>query len=249
MKNTRKFRKKKRYGFLKKVLILVLLLGVALLAINLLFRIDKVTVEGSNRYTEDEIKEFVLADQLDYNSLYLYLKYKYSEQEKIPFIQKISIKMVSRHEVKIRVYEKGVTGCVEFMGEYMYFDKDGIIVESASEKESDVPLITGLSFTRIALHQQLLVQKQQLFEVILNLTQLIRKYELTVDKITFDSSFNVTLTCGNIYVLLGQHDFYDEPIANLKNILEKLDNRNLTLDMKNYQSGDTVIAIDRDEKQ
>ena len=45
---------------------------------------------------------------------------------------KLVFKGPSRAE--IIVYEKSVVGYVSYMSSYMYFDKDGIIVESASKK-------------------------------------------------------------------------------------------------------------------
>ena len=56
------------------------------------------------------------------------------------------------------VFEKSVVGYVSYMSSYMYFDKDGIIVESSVEQLPGVPWITGLDFGHIILHQPLPVQ-------------------------------------------------------------------------------------------
>jgi hypothetical protein len=196
---------------------------------------------GSTHYSDQELKKRVITKKTDRNTLLLYLRYKYGRTDSIPFIQDIDIEMLDRNSIKIHVYEKVVTGCIEFMGGYMYFDKDGIVVESSDEKLDKVPVITGLKFSKIVLYQKLKVQKDSLFDVILNITQLIDKYELDVDTIQFNSDLEVILYCGNIKVLLGKRDTYDEQIAELKNLLPSAGNKNITLDMTDYQEGQEKI--------
>jgi cell division protein FtsQ len=156
---------------------------------------------------------------------------------KLPFVEKIDVTMTDTHTITVYVYEKMVAGCVEFMGEYLYFDKDGIIVESSSTRLEDIPVIKGLKFDKIMLSEKLEVQKDELFDVIINLTQLIRKYELRVDKISFNSDYEVTLDCGDIRVLLGKKSTYDEALSELKNILAEAKGMEITLDMRNYVKG------------
>ena len=60
----------------------------------------------------------------------------------------------SPSDVEVIVYEKSVVGYVSYMNSRMYFDKDGIIVESTSETLPGVPKIAGLSFGHIVLHQR-----------------------------------------------------------------------------------------------
>ncbi len=69
--------------------------------------------------------------------------------------------------MEVVVFEKSVVGCVSYMSSYMYFDKDGIIVESSSEQLPGVPVIAGLEFGHIVLHQPLPVADQDIFGEIL----------------------------------------------------------------------------------
>jgi cell division protein FtsQ len=194
-------------------------------------------VVGSRQYTPEQITAELVKTKLDSNSLYLYLKHRYFEDVMIPFVEKIDVTMTDTHTITIYVYEKMVAGCVEFMGEYMYFDKDGIVVESSTKKLEEIPVIKGLKFDKIMLSEKLVVQKDELFDVIINLTQLIQKYELDVDKITFSNDYEVTLDCGDIRVLLGKKSTYDEALSELKNILAEAKDMKITLDMRNYVKG------------
>ena len=43
--------------------------------------------------------------------------------------------------MNVTIYEKAVVGYINYMGCNMYFDKDGIVVESSSKLYSGVPQI------------------------------------------------------------------------------------------------------------
>ena len=199
------------------------------------FRVKHITIEGLTRYTQEEFLE-----RLEYNSL-LRLTPVYSiwdsiVQKEIPFIEKYEIRYVDRNTVHITVHEKRVIGCVLLMGRYLYFDKDGIVVESSSEKEELIPVISGLEFNEITLYKKLNIQKESLFEQILSLARLIEKNEIAVEKIAFDSNYEVTLSVGEITILLGKKENYDESLNALRGILEVMNAASGTLDMRNYSS-------------
>jgi cell division protein FtsQ len=118
------------------------------------------------------------------------------------------------------------------MGDYLYFDKDGIIVESTSKRLDDIPLVKGLKYQKIVLNEKLEVQKEELFDVILNLTQQIEKRELDVNTITFNNQYEVNLDCGDIKAMLGKRSSYDEILAKLKNIIVEAEGKKLIIDMR-----------------
>ena len=76
----------------------------------------------------------------------------------IPFVEDYKIVFRSPVNVEIITYEKSVVGYVSYMNSLMYFDKDGIIVESTNEKLEGIPMITGLRFGHIVLHKPLQVR-------------------------------------------------------------------------------------------
>ncbi len=224
----------------KKVLAVLFFLGVPVLVFLFSFNIKKADVVGTDRYTDSEIREYIIQSRLDYNSIYLYLKYQFFVTPEIPFVEKIDVEMVDRHRVKITVYEKIIAGCVEFMGEYLYFDKDGIIVESSPKKIEKIPIINGLEYDEIILHQKLNVHndKDGLFDTIINITKLNNKYDLGIDEVYFSKNYEVTIRCNNIKIFLGKKEHYDEPLSDLKNILEKAKGTDVyELDMRNYKKG------------
>lgn len=227
----------------RKAVLLLLIIGIPFLFFTSTFQLKKIDVVGNERYTKEQITEQLLQSKLDSYTPILYMKYRYFTLFHYPFVEKIDMEMVDNHTITVYVYEKQVAGCVEFMGEYLYFDKDGIVVESSSSQIENIPMIQGLEYNKIILHEKLEVQKDELFDVIINLTQLIHKYDLDVDTITFNKASEVTIDCGGIKVLLGKKRTYDEALSELKNIMAEAEGMDIIIDMSNYVKGtDHIIA-------
>ena len=216
-------------NFYQKIRIIVAAVAVLLIAAGAYFfinsyKISDVRVEGSTHYTADEIRNMVITDKFSENSLFLKLKLKRKKIENIPFVEHMDVQILDRTSIKIIVYEKAIAGYVVFLENNMYFDKDGIVVESSKEKVPRLPEITGLEFDYVVLHEPLPVENPKVFKEILNLTQLLNKNEMTADKIYFDYMGNVTLYFGKFRVLLGGDEYLEEKIMHLHGITEETKN-------------------------
>ncbi len=124
------------------------------------------------------------------------------------------------------------------MSSYMYFDKDGIIVESANEALPGVPLVTGLKFGQIVLYQKLPLEKEETFQQILNLTQVLSVFELKVDRIQYGSYGDITLYLKEIEVLLGNGGNLNDKISELNDMLPQLEGRKGVLHLEDYDEAD-----------
>lgn len=239
--------KRHRTRLLILAIIVMLLLGGFLYCYSY-FKVTKVHVKGSIRYSKDEIKDMVMSGPFGDNSLYLRAKYAGKNVEGIPFIENMEIKIDSPTEVTIRVYEKSIAGCVHYLGRYMYFDKDGIIVETTLEKEEDIPNILGLDFDHCIMYEALPVKNKEVFKSILSLTQLLGKYEIRCDNILFSKDGNITLYFGKARVMLGKMDNIDEKMIKLQYIIPELDGRSGVLHMENYSedSEKDYITFEKD---
>ena len=200
--------------------------------------IQTVYVEGNVHYTEDEIKSFVMEGFLGNNSLYLSLKYKNRGVEDITFVDVMDVSILSPDTIKITVYEKALAGYVKYLDTYMYFDKDGYVVESSSVKTQGVPQITGLDFDHVVLGEPLPVEDDGVFANILEITQLLNKYELSADKIYFHSADEVTIYFGDVKVSVGKTgESLEDKIMLLANFLQQLEGKSGTLQMENFDGG------------
>ena len=136
------------------LVVLVLLAGLTAAAywyITANYTVTNVYVEGNVHYSNEEIMDMVMSGRYGNNSLILSLKYRDKSIEGIPFVEKMDVSVLDPHTVKIEVYEKALAGYVEYLDRYLYFDKDGIVVESSSEKTKGIPMVTGLTFDHVVL--------------------------------------------------------------------------------------------------
>ena len=213
--------------------VLVILLGAAA-AVMLHWRVDRVIVQGSTRYTDEEIERFVMKGPLGHNSLYLSLRYRDRETDDIAFIDRIDTEILDPHTARIRVYEKALAGYIRYLGRNLYFDREGTVVESTMETADGIPQVTGLDIDHIVLYEKLPVKDPAVFRRILDISQLMTKYSVTADKIFFDSSGNMTLYFGKIRVQMGQDVYTDEKMSNLSHIIPVIEGKEGSIDLTGY---------------
>ena len=237
-----KIRRRKRKILALILAILLLLAGLVwYLAVH--YHIHTVYVEGNTRYSNEEISSAVMNGPLDSNSLILTLKYKIRPMPEFPFVEKMTLEIVSRDTVKITVYEKAIAGYVEYLGSYVYFDRNGTVVETSAIPLEGIPLVTGLKFEHIVLYQPLPIDDQDIFARILNVTQMLTKYELNADKIYFDSQKNMSVYFADVRADLGQDEYMDEKISNLSRIIPELEGKNGVLSMENFNSESNMVIF------
>lgn len=197
-------------------------------------KITDISYEGNSRYTEEELNLLLFDEAYSMNPFYLFFHIKRGNQKKIPFIETYDIEFVSWNKIKVNVYEKGMVGYVEYKGYYMYFDKDGIVVESSKEILDHIAMITGLTFNHIVLYEKLPVEKEKVFDLILNLTQMILKHQIPVDEIHFSTSLEITLYIEDIKINLGGDSYLNEKIGKVKDLLPNIEGLSGTIYMEEF---------------
>lgn len=233
----------------KKTVIVILLAAAVLAALGGLgwyvwdtHTVRTVYVEGNVHYTQEEIMNLVMDGALGNNSLYLSMKYKNREMEDIPFLDAMDVKVLAPDTIKITVYEKALAGYVKYMDTYVYFDKDGYVVESSAIRTEGIPQVTGLEFDYIVLGQPLPVSEEheEVFGTILNLTKLLNKYKLSADRIYFHSNAEITLYFKEVKVALGDETArLEDKLMLLPKMLPGLEGKSGTLQMETYnEKGD-----------
>lgn len=212
------------------------------------YTVRQVYVEGNVHYTEEEIKKIVMDGMLGDNSLYLSFKYRNKGIKDVPFVDVMDVEVLAPDTIRITVYEKVLTGYVRFMDTYMYFDKDGYVVESSGVRTAGVPQVIGLDFGYMVVGQQLPVKDKDVFENILNITRLLNKYKLKADKLLFAENGDVTVYFGNVKAALGNDvNNVGNKIMLLPELLSNLEGESGTLQMETYSEdgGRYIFKPDR----
>ncbi|MBR4776921.1 MAG: hypothetical protein IK007_04830 [Lachnospiraceae bacterium] len=223
----------KKSTIIKIAVLCLLIAGVIWYFEN--FKLENLIIEGGTHYTSEEIEEMLVKSDFDRYTHAFYFKYAvFSSPDPIPFVEKLDIEIVDKNTIHIQVYDKILTGCVEHMGRYMHFDREGIVVESAMEPDKGVPVITGLPFTKVVLGQKLEIEDDVLFERIQELTLQLKEYGIECQRINFDIRRNITLYIGGSEAQLGNDKVFDYKISALKKVLEASGGVDYIYDLKNY---------------
>lgn len=220
-----------------KKIYIILSIPVILIIICLvlfMFTIKSVEVEGNNRYSDDEVKNFILKDKYDNHTLYFFLKSKFSDNTKIAYVESYNVDLISLNSIRISVNEKYLVGCIEYMGTFMSFDKNGIISESSKTQLEGVPIVSGLDFNYVLINEKLPVEDPEVFDLLLNFTQLLRKFQILVDKIYLTSSQEILIYLGDVKIELGTKENLNEKLIDLKDIQDLIKDKSGTMDMKTY---------------
>lgn len=223
-------------------------LAVVLLAAILILsvQIQNVAVTGSDRYSKTQVEELLFSGRWGRNSAYAYFTDRFRAHRQIPFVEDYKIVFHNPLDVEVIIYEKSIVGYVSYMSSYMYFDKDGIVVESSGSRLPGVPWVTGMEFGRIVLHRPLPVEDKNIFEEILNLTQQLSVYNIKVDRIQYDSHGQANLFIGKMEVAMGNHTDIDGKISTLSDILKaqpQLTEISGTMRLDNYTESNSGAGI------
>lgn len=226
-------------------LVMLLITGGVIWFMNA-FRITSVMVEGNIHYSTDQITDMVMNSDFSNNSVFLSMQYHNKSITDVPFVERIDVSVVDRQTVKITVYEKALAGYVQYLGSYMYFDKDGIVVESSNVLTPGIPEVSGLKFNHVVLHEALPVENEEIFQEILNITNLLNKHGLSATKIQFDSLYDVSLHFGKVRVIMGEDADMDQIIMHLTGILPHLEGKSGVLHMENFSESNKDITFEED---
>lgn len=243
-------RKKRRKIKLIVFLILLLLIGAAALVIWQVYRVKDVKVEGNEHYSKEQIEKFVLDDEYSWNSLYVYLKYRFMEMEQIPFVDTMEVSLENPHTLKIFVYEKEIIGYlyIASIDQNAFFDKDGFVVETSKDMIENIPRVEGLNCDKVVLYEKLPIEDKDILRSLLTASQSLKKNGVVPEQIMFEENGNIDLTYGDIQVLLGGWDNLARKILRLSKILPQLEGKKGVLHVEHWTENTTDIIF-HEEKE
>lgn len=240
----RKRQPKKKHTKLKWILgIFFVLILIGLYVLFTKFQVEEMSVDGNTRYTKKEIQTMVRENSYLNNSLIMWFMNRFRPIEDVPFIDKIIVNYVNPHKISVDVYEMAIAGCVEDMGKYIYFDRDGYVLESDDERLEDIPCVEGLTFQQFVLHKKLPIDDKEKFNKILRVTQLIQENGLHIERVRFGIGGDLILYQGDIEIQLGTEDNLEEKMTNLVGILEKAEGMKGVLHMEDFGKNSNVVTF------
>ena len=233
-------RKKSKFGYyLYALVVLLLTIANISLAILLLTHVQNVDVSGTKLASETEIKEWVQEDPLTVNSLYTFFKFKTGRYEMPVYLEDVKVTLSLPWEVKVQVTEKEIIACVPHKGNYIYIDKDGLVMKVSTQLDAGIPCIEGVNVIKADQFKVLKVKEEKLTSYVENIIYEVKKNEISPDKIVWEEN-SMNLYFGEICVELGKMN-YDVKIEQLPPILSSLEGKKGVLHMEHYsETGDSI---------
>ena len=127
-------------------LIILLILASAVVVFITCFKLENVEIRPGSHYTEEEIRQRLFTKKTDNYTVFFVFRINKLDVPKLTFVEKVDVEMTDRNSVIIEVHDKAITGCIEHMGSYVYFDREGIAVDSSTQRLEGIPLVKGVEF-------------------------------------------------------------------------------------------------------
>lgn len=228
------------------------ILGIILLILFCVFffRVKKVSVEGNTYYSEAKMAEMFQTSIFEKNVLSFWVMDKFSLTPKLDFVREYEATYPTVNEVHIKLYEKTVVAGIAYTNQYIYFDKDGMVLQSANEPVKDIPLFETKSLTTFTLYDRVKMEDEDLLKQILNLANLFQHYQVTWDRVRFNKANEAYMYVNKLKIKLGKRDNYDEPVSALASVLEKAQKQNMEgeIDLSAYDVDGTIILHTTEKK-
>ena len=224
-------------------LIVLLILASAVVVFITCFKLENVEIRPGSHYEEHEIRQMLFTKKTDSNTLFFVFRITKLDVPELTFVEKVDVEMTDRNSVIIEVHDKAITGCIEHMGSYVFFDREGIAVDSSTKRLEGIPLIKGVEFTGYTLGKPVDLGRSGLFDTLLEIIMLLEKNKLAADDISFGIRDDVTMHIGGDEILLGVSENYDLKVNNIKAALDALPEGNYIIDLRNYTENSREIDV------
>ncbi len=224
--HARRSRNWRRFSRLYRLLSVVLILVAIVVACTIFFRVETITVEGNQRYTDEEIISITGIQQGD--NLFALNKYRIinSLLEELPYISSVSIRRTLPESITITVTETEATVCIQSGDSWWLTDSTGRLLERLETADESVIQVTGVELlapsegTTLGLGTDYRLQEEGLLELLAALESrgLLEK----ITSIDLSSASTVTMIYnGQLEVLMNLADDFDYDVKVLLKVEEK----------------------------
>ena len=207
-------------------------------------RVTGVQVEGNSFYTDDQIKNMILDVPMAKNSILAgFIDTEKSTKDEA-MIDSITVSRVNRNTLLLQVKEKQMIGYIEFQGQCVNFDRQGIVQIITEEPLENVPKIEGIDVKEAVQGERLSGINTTKLNTILSVGKMLEKMEEKPDRLVFNDLNQLVLYYGTIEVRLGDDENMDEKINRLVGILPELEGMSGILHLENTTEDSESVVFD-----
>lgn len=135
----------------------------------------------------------------------------------------------------ITIDENRIVGYINYLGNYLYIDREGRVIDVKSETEENLPIIEGLKFSSFTMGDVVQVKNEEAFEASLIVSKAMSKYEVEGKKVSINVSNTESIYAyiDNIKVLLGDTSRMEEKIKTMSEAVAEIPEGDMgTLDLQ-----------------
>lgn len=181
-------RRRGNFSALVKLLCIALILTAAIVALTLFFKVQHITVTGTQRYSEAEIVAASGIERED--NLFLLNKYRVAQTifDTLPYVEEAGIRRALPDTIVITVRECAAAAAIETEEGYWLVSENGKLLELVSAAPETCPTVRGLTPTDCAPSAALQSETARETEALLALLRAAQERELLADISRIDLS-------------------------------------------------------------
>lgn len=237
---SRRTRKAINVAICAAIIAVVLITGVVL-SLTVLFKSEKIEVEGATRYTQQQVVD---ASGLTLGeNLFLSDKKTGGEriEEKLPYVEKAEVSIKIPDTIVVTITEAKPAYLIAQGKEFVVISTQGRVLERVSKNTYDAPVIKGCEITETKVGKTAQIKNKQVLSILNTITKALQKNKFGgVKEIDVTDTANITLNYSDrIKIILGTPDDVDYKIRTAQTIIaEKLAKTDMgVLDVSNCNSG------------
>jgi len=215
-RNRRRKNKKKNKGSLLILIVIIVSLVLGLLIMISLLKIKTIEIEGNTYYSNQQI--LVIAG-IDETTSILKLRIDgHIDLEPYPYVEEVKINYTGFDSIQIQVKEKEIVGYIPYgTAGYLSIDREGYVIDFASQVPDDAILIKGIIINNFILGEKIAVD-DTLTQAFLLFSQAKRQYELDIREINFNEGDlnDVIFYIDDLKVEFGNMDQFNVKMQKIK---------------------------------
>ena len=238
---------KPKKGLDQKVVIgcglgLVVVIGILLSPV---FALKSVAAEGASHYTAEQLCAMIGLNEGD-NILFFGKGKAAQVLEQDPYIADAKLSMRVPDTIIIEVKERKVRGYVPYMGSYLYIDEAGRVLDVQEACHEALPVVKGLAFGSFTLGEVIPVENPEALDVVLQISQMMEKYELLdiVVEIDVSNPKSIYAYVNQVQIILGDLENGDTKIRYMAEVMKTIPEEDRgTLDLSELDKPNGTVVF------
>lgn len=213
------------------------------------YQVDEVQVMGSSHYSEKQIKKMVLRGPMASNSVLAPLIYTKKNTKDVPFVEGYTVTRLNRHTICVSVKEKDIVGCIPYLDSYIYFDRNGTFIESATERNEKIPFFDGIKVKHVIYNEELPIKDKMVMNTAVALSTIFQKNDKIPDHIEFSDDGQISLLYSDITVKLGKDEYLEDKMTRVLAILPLISDKKGILHAENVNDNSKMITLEQEKDE